>query len=730
MNCKIKGLASGQIFLIVLSLFAFAFIIGESARVEAADPTAITWIPSQAAGASTFVPSITHTIFGLGEGVFSIAGTEVAGSNIQGFIAAADGSGTLIIDGAANIELSAAQMTEFQAAAVEGGGTIESTAGGLDTITGPTPFGITGTAGHLLSGVIWGAVAFGIGYMLAGMFGATEEQSVAVGAALGAGVFAARFLHLQQVGYAGWIGLTVGVVVLLVMYKSEKAEILQFQCLPWEAPLGGSKCEECNVDDFRPCSEYRCRSLGQACELLNPGTTEEKCTWVNPHDVTSPTIETWEDVLTEGHSYMPHATRPVDLGTRIVKDDSSDGCLQAFTPLEFGVLTNEPAQCKMDIVHTETLEEMSFYLDGNNYFVYEHSQIMSLPSPNSVNAENPEISEDGIYDLYIRCQDRNGNENVDEFVINFCVDPSPDTTPPTIVETSILSGSPVAFGIGEIDLDVYVNEPSDCKWSIQDKNYDDMENEMSCSSSVYEMNAQQLYPCSTTLTGIEDREENAYYFRCKDNPNLPDDERNVNAQSYPFSLFGTEPLSILEVAPNETMTGNTETIAVELYAKTDDGANEGVAICLFSTTGEEGSYFEMFETNSFEHRQLLTLTEGNYNYYFRCIDAGGNSADEMTSFVVDVDNEEPLVTRAYHDLDVLKIVTNENAECVYSLNSCNYVFEEGLVMLHDFRFDEERVNHMAEWVENTYYYVKCKDDYGNQPDPNSCSITVSASSVI
>jgi hypothetical protein len=100
-----------------------------------------------------------------------------------------------------------------------------------------------------------------------------------------------------------------------------------------------------------------------------------------------------------------------------------------------------------------------------------------------------------------------------------------------------------------------------------------------------------------------------------------------------------------------------------------------------------------------------------------------------TTFVVDIDDESPVVARAYHDLDVLKIVTDEEAICVYSLNSCNYVFEEGLPMSYDTRYGEERVNHIAEWESNTYYYIKCKDDYDNQPNPNDCSISVSASSV-
>ena len=589
----------------------------------------------------------------------------------------------------------------------------------------------------------------GMAYFVGGMFMDSDENAQALGLAVGAGLFTSEFLGsaemasqlgmdgaIMESGTAGWVGLAVGAAIFIAMYKKEKMEIVKFECLPWEAPVGGEYCEECNADEFRPCSEYRCRSLGQACRLLNAGSEEENCAWLNPNDVNSPTIETWEEALTEGHSYAPHATRPVDRGTRIVRDDSSDGCLKAFTPLEFGVLTNEPAQCKIDIVHTNNMNEMTYYMDGNNYFIYEHTQKMSLPSPDSMNAETPEITEDGIYDLYIRCKDENGNENeegnenVDEFVINFCVDPSPDTTPPVMVDTSIVSGSPVAFGIGEIEMDIYMNEPSECKWSIQDKNYDDMETEMSCSTDLVDINAEQLYPCSTTLTGITDREENIYYFRCKDQPNQPEENRNVNAQSYPFSLFGTEELSILEVLPNETITGNTEVVEVELYVKTDDGANEGSAACMFSDTGSEGSYVTMFDSDSFEHRQLLTLVAGNYDYSFRCVDAGGNFAEQNTSFSVYIDNDSPEVTRAYHDLDVLKIVTDEEAECVYSLNSCNYLFEEGIAMLYDFRFGEERVNHMTEWETNNYYYIKCKDDYNNQPAPNDCSIILNAGSDI
>ncbi|MAG38369.1 hypothetical protein CMI45_03220, partial [Candidatus Pacearchaeota archaeon] len=119
---------------------------------------------------------------------------------------------------------------------------------------------------------------------------------------------------------------------------------------------------------------------------------------------------------------------------------------------------------------------------------------------------------------------------------------------------------------------------------------------------------------------------------------------------------------------------------------------------------------------------------GDYDYFIRCVDAGGNSAEVVTEFTVFVDIVAPAVTRAYRDLDALKIVTNEDAECVYSLNDCNYVFDEGLSLLYS--NPEIKESHFAEWKNNAIYHVKCRDEKGNEPSPNECSLVVSAVDII
>ena len=596
---------------------------------------------------------------------------------------------------------------------------------------------IPGIAGHLVDGVQWAVILGGVGAAVAAFAGQSEQNVKAIGLSLGAGVFAARATYgllRENTAMSGTaktlisagVGLGVAFLVFALLYKKENKKIVKFECQPWEPPIGGARCEECNKDKFRPCSEYRCKALGQACQLLNKGSANENCAWVNPRDTTSPTITPWKEALKPSDLiYAPDKTiRPPALGVKILK---SGGCLQAFTPLEFGIITNEPAQCKIDYVHTANYSNMQFDFGDTNLYIYNHTQKLKLPGPESVDSSSaPVLKNDGTYSLYVRCQDANGNHNVDEFSFNFCVDPAPDTTPPVIDSTSLASGSYVGFNASNVPIEVYVNEPAECKWSRQNKAYSDMENNMGCDTASYEINSNLLYTCTGNLTGIKNREDNKFYFRCKDQPNSAENERNVNVQSYELTLKGTQPLNIIKVSPNETQRGSTDTVPVDLQLETDDGAEEGKAFCYYSTTGESGSYIEMFETNNFQHKQTLDLTSGNYKFYFRCVDAGGNSAQNSTTFNVFVDKSPPSVTRVYREgTDSIKVVTNEDAECVYSLNSCNFIFADGLKLLYS--NPSIKTSSYAEWKPGVTYNIKCRDTYGNEPSPNECSVIASAS---
>ncbi len=399
-------------------------------------------------------------------------------------------------------------------------------------------------------------------------------------------------------------------------------------------------------------------------------------------------------------------------------------CIKAFSPLKFTFVTNEPAQCMIDYNLTMDFDDMGYYVGGDSLFDYNHTEILSLPGPDALknfNVSGLEIINDGVYNLYIRCQDANGNKNINPFSVKFCVERGPDTTPPLIMDVNIPSGNPVQFNQTSLDLEVYVNEPSECKWSREDRAYENMEHEMECANNLWEINNENAYTCKAKLTGILDRSENEYFFRCKDQPWAEEGDRNVNKQSYLYKIQGTQPLTILELKPkpDEILFGATDVITVFLEIKTDNGYKNGEARCYYSTSINEEDFIEFSETGSNIHSQRQDLSNGHYEYYFKCVDLGGNAVYNTTSFDVETDRDWPIIVRAYKESGELKIITDENSECSYSVTNCNFEIDDGIKMS-----SLDYMIHTSEWRLNQNYYIRCKDGYNNQPDPNKCSIIV------
>jgi hypothetical protein len=366
---------------------------------------------------------------------------------------------------------------------------------------------------------------------------------------------------------------------------------------------------------------------------------------------------------------------------------------------------------------------MGYYMGGDSSFDYNHTDTLSLPGPDAVNAAAAAnnsgiiLHNDGTYTLYIRCEDANGNFNVNPFSVKFCVEKGPDTTPPKIENCSIPNGNPIQFNLSSINLDVYVNEPAECKWSHEDKDYIHMENNMSCANNMWEMNNLETYTCRANLTGILSRQDNVFYFRCLDQPYL-DSGRNANMQSYEYHVIGTQPLNIMEYSPsNETISGATDVINVTLSVTTDNGYNNGEALCYYSTTGNEKDYIEFSDTGNSVSTQRQDLVTGDYTYYFKCVDLGGNAAYNSTSFSVESDKAPPFIIRAYKESGELKIITDENSECSYSFANCNFEVDDGIKMS-----SVDYINHNTEWKSSMNFYIRCKDKYNNQPNPNTCSI--------
>ena len=595
------------------------------------------------------------------------------------------------------------------------------------SVTGWSALKALGWASVIYVGVRW----------ISQSLGASPAIANAAAAASAAGyltyAFAPKIFGAAAAG--GPVALVAALIVAVVVFLSGyfgsnegKYDAVTFSCYPWQAPKGGNECTKCNTGDF-PCTEYRCKSLGQSCELVNKGTKEELCVFKSRNDINAPIIQPWIDTLTTGYNYNPDNTiSPPDRGVKIVPQGNLTGCIQPFTPLRFGVMTDEPSSCKIDTVNTPNFASMKNFWGGSPTLKYNHSQTLILPGTSQLAQENLTIQNGGKMTFYTRCQDAKGNTNSANFVMKFCVDQGPDRTPPTIVTTSILNGMPIAFGTTTESLDLLVNEPATCKWSHLDQSYDDMSDSTLCSTGgVTNFNAQMLYKCSTSLTGLKDRMSNDFYFRCKDQPLLAGTnrsfERNANTQSYKFTLIGTQPLVITSASPNgTTISDSTDVIRITLNATTFAGYHQGDATCSYKDVNLPDNYIDFFDTGTSKHSQDLWLTAGNYVYSIKCVDLGGNPDTTTINFTVDTDTNSPLVVRVFKQENQLKIITSEHANCVYGNVDCTYLFSDGVKMNVLNGINGLGRTHGTPWNTDKTFFIKCQDKFGNQPMPNQCSI--------
>ena len=320
--------------------------------------------------------------------------------------------------------------------------------------------------------------------------------------------------------------------------------------------------------------------------------------------------------------------------------------------------------------------------------------------------------------IYIRCQDANGNYNIEELVFEFCVAAGPDLTAPRIIRTSPQSGSGVAYNVNETIAEIFLNEPADCRWSKNDIVYEGMPNQFICDKSVANMQNDGTYKCLATLQGINSTLEK-FYFRCKDQPFANESDRNANRQSYEYIVKRGSILRIVEVAPRGTIKTGTIPTTAELYIKTSGGIENGKAKCSYMFNNMP---IEFFETNAAEHSQEINVGSGAQSYDIKCKDSADDTAEVNINFTIEVDITAPKIARAYHEAEKLVIATDEDASCAYSTNltsQCNFNFNNGTIMS-----SPEGTVHRTDWQADKTFYIKCKDIYENEPASAQCSIIV------
>ncbi|MDD5177993.1 MAG: hypothetical protein PHT54_01785, partial [Candidatus Nanoarchaeia archaeon] len=205
-------------------------------------------------------------------------------------------------------------------------------------------------------------------------------------------------------------------------------------CQMWQAPEGGDDCEKCN-DEKLGCSEYKCKSLGKTCSLINAGTAEEKCVDMNPKDVDSPIIE--PSIKDKTIKIKKEAT-----GFEI------ENALPAYSPVDIGIKTNEPSQCKFNVEQGKDFDEMVSYFQ-DELLRYDHQSVLNLPG--ELKEETAlRFSNGGKYTVYVRCKDAKGNKNERDYYIRFKISSGPDLTAPIIRGSSPIDNAYIASDVEDM----------------------------------------------------------------------------------------------------------------------------------------------------------------------------------------------------------------------------------------------------------------------------------------
>ena len=618
-----------------------------------------------------------------------------------------------------------------------------------------------------VSGAGWSLIAITVVWGVTELMGASKrnQDNLLTAAYVGAGIGTSIVTIGGIIAGAGALGppaWIAGLVVLSVAfwtgvftYQNYAREVYNYRVKVWQPPTGGAECSKCNLlkigtgkNQVSGCSEYICHSYGASCEWVNDETQYETCIEVNPGDSAPPVITPATEIDGEPvfkdnkFKYVSSAA-----GARIVYDGEGAGvagCVPAFTPIKFALTTNEHAHCRISLEQktgtaAEVFDAMQDNMNEQNLNTIYHT--LQLPSSITANKESFEsggyvLNNGGKYKFYIRCKDRRGNINSQDYEVQFCVQMGPDTTPPEIVGTNPAKDSFIPFNVSTIEnFQVYTNEPADCKWDIKEVNYNYMSYEFDkCSQNINEYLVGFDYGCQTNLTGFKNGIENKYYVACKDHPefkgNITKESKRNPSRPYEIILKGTNRLIIQGVRINErangtTIVGREETAKVDISVTTVGGAEEGKSRCLYSENQAIPSYSLFSNDRSREYLNTnfeeFHMPQGFYEYLIKCYDVAENSATTLINFTVEVDLLSPMVVRAFKDDNSgsLKIITDENARCVYSTTSCTYDMEEGNELS-----TENGKEHYTSWNSEIDLYVKCIDDYNNYPNEGECSIVV------
>jgi hypothetical protein len=547
------------------------------------------------------------------------------------------------------------------------------------------------------------------------------------GATLTAFLFDVGTLSIQLgFGPFGWASFiaTLGFTFATLIYSNQIAyQNVYFSTKSWVHPVQDSyKCEKCNdLGDL--CTEYKCTSLGEGICVYDDESGV--CYEDNINDQVAPIIEPYSDVITSGYTYSEISGESLGGygGYKIIQKNGRN-YINASDPIKFGIITNEPARCKISTNPDTGYEGANLgYISGSSKLKYNFSIQMKVPNSQVYNDSGIELVNGDEMNFYVWCSDARENVNEQPYLIRFKVDPTPDESAPIIVGSSILDNRCV--GNETIPISIYVKDVTYakyCKWDREDKSYESMDsiNIMNCVTSTIDPTYSSI--CTGNLNSVSGS-GTVYYFTCEDIYNNSNSE-----QAYSLTLRTGSELKMESISPdNTTLYGSITEIPVTLEVQTLLGCNDGKATCYYTDNALSERYRSLIKFADTENEDGVSMTklclgDGDYEYFIKCTDEGGHTVNKTIDFSIEIDTESPIVARLYEDSGYLNIITAYDSECVYTSTNCDYNFEEGTVIPVNMT-----QSHKLVWDKTKTYYIKCRDEY--REAPADCSTIVRPTSI-
>jgi len=146
-------------------------------------------------------------------------------------------------------------------------------------------------------------------------------------------------------------------------------------CNVWNPPLGGNDCWLCEAEKPKPCSEYRCKSLGQLCAYEEINGTG-RCYAVSTDDTQGPVIAFDNSTLSENFTAVPSK-----ITARLKEIDGVEiqPALKSYEPISFGINASEPVRCKLNYFPNMSYNFLPSIWFGDPTFKQNHNISLRFP---------------------------------------------------------------------------------------------------------------------------------------------------------------------------------------------------------------------------------------------------------------------------------------------------------------------------------------------------------------